>query len=70
MPNSIWEHNEIRSFAKDGHVAFVSVDDIAKAVSDALLDKKSWNTNRYILGPELLLYDEVRVVSSRRKGAS
>jgi len=69
-PNSIREHNEIGSVAKDGRVAFVSVDDIAKAASDALLDEKSWNTDRYILGPELLSYDEVRVVSSRRKGAS
>ena len=63
-------NNEIRSVTKDGRIAFVSVDDIAKAASDALLDEKSWNGDRYILGPELLSYDEVRVVSSRKKGAS
>ena len=61
-PNSIRVHNEIGSVAKDGRVAFVSVDDIAKAALDALLDKKSWNTDRYVVGPELLSYDEVRVV--------
>ena len=71
-PNSIREHNdsEIGSVAKDGRVAFVSVDDIAKAALDALLDKKSRNTDRYIVGPELLSYDEVRVVPLRTKDAS
>ena len=69
-PNSIRVHNEIGSVAKDGRVAFVSVDDIAKAALDALLDKKSWNTDRYVVGPELLSYDEVRVVCSWTKGAS
>ena len=68
--NSIRVHNEIGSVAKDGRLAFVSVDDIAKAALDALLDEKSWNSDRYILGPELLSYDEVRVVSLRKKGAS
>lgn len=68
--NSIRLHNEIGSVAKDGRLAFVSVDDIAKAASDALLDEKSWNSDRYILGPELLSYGEVCVVSSRKKGAS
>jgi len=67
-PDSIREHNEIGSVAKDGRVAFVSVDDIAKAASDALLDKKSWNTDRYIVGPELLSYDEVAALLSQVLG--
>ena len=52
-------YNQIASAAKDGRLALVAVDDIAQAASDALLDEKSWNSDRYIVGPELFSYDEV-----------
>ena len=52
-------YNQIASVAKDGRLALVAADDIAQAASDALLDEKSWNSDRYIVGPELFSYDEV-----------
>ncbi|EDR01986.1 uncharacterized protein LACBIDRAFT_310140 [Laccaria bicolor S238N-H82] len=61
-------HNRIVSAAKDGRLAFVSVDDIAQAASDALLDEKSWNSDRYIVGPELFSYDEVAALLSKVLG--
>jgi len=61
-------HNQIVSVAKDGRLAFISVDDIAQAASDALLDEKSWNTDRYIVGPELFSYDEVAALLSEVLG--
>ncbi|KIJ95353.1 hypothetical protein K443DRAFT_683084 [Laccaria amethystina LaAM-08-1] len=61
-------HNQIVSVAKDGRLAFVAVDDIAKAASDALLDEKSWNSDRFIVGPELFSYDEVAALLSEVLG--
>ncbi|KIK05666.1 hypothetical protein K443DRAFT_3675 [Laccaria amethystina LaAM-08-1] len=43
-------------------------DDIAKAASDALLNKKSWNADQYILGPKLLSYDEVAALLTQVLG--
>ena len=59
-------YNQIASVAKDGRLALVAADDIAQAASDALLDEKSWNSDRYIVGPELFSYDEVCTL--RREG--
>lgn len=44
----------------NGKAPFVSADDIAAVAYRALTDEKSHNTDYFILGPELLNYDEVR----------
>jgi hypothetical protein len=60
---SIRDHNEIPTTAGDGRVPLVSADDIAKVAFEALVDKKSHNTDHIIVGPELLTYDEVSSMS-------
>jgi festuclavine dehydrogenase len=57
----------IPTVAKDGRVAFVGVDDIAKAAYDALVTEKNLKTDHYVLGPQLHSYDEVSCSSSSLK---
>lgn len=55
----IRDFDSIPTVTKDGRVAFVGVDDIAKAAYDALVTEKNLKTEYYILGPQLYSYDEV-----------
>ncbi|KAF8899798.1 hypothetical protein CPB84DRAFT_1681057 [Gymnopilus junonius] len=57
--SSIRDKDEIPTVAEDGRVAFVGVDDIAKAAYDALVSDKSPNTEFFVVGPQLYSYDEV-----------
>ena len=61
---SIREQNEIYSVAKDGLLPFVSAEDIAQAAFDALVSTQSPNKECYVVGPELLSYDQVSKFSS------
>ena len=54
----------VPTVAKDGRVAFVGVDDVAKASYDALLTEKNHESDYYLLGPQLYSYDEVSRLSS------
>lgn len=52
-------NNEIVTASEDGKMGFISADDIAEVIADALLVEKSYNTDFIIVGPELLSYDQV-----------
>jgi len=54
----------VPTVAKDGRVAFVGVDDVAKASYDALVTERNLETDYYLLGPQLYSYDEVSRLSS------
>lgn len=56
---SIRDENVFVSTAEDGRIPFISADDIADVVFDALVDEKSHNTDHIVVGPELYTYDEV-----------
>ena len=55
----IRDSDTIPTVAGDGRVAFVGVDDVAKASYDALVIEKNLETEYYVLGPQLYSYDEV-----------
>ena len=57
--DNIIENNEIWSVAEDGRIPFISADDIAETAFEALTREKSWDADKYIVGPELFSYDEV-----------
>lgn len=57
--HSIKEHDEITTASENGRVPFISAQDIAQVAFDALTAEKSPNTDIYIVGPELLSYDDV-----------
>lgn len=65
----IRDFDSIPTVTKDGRVAFVGVDDIAKAAYDALVTEKNLNTDHYILGPQLYSYDEVSCLPSSLRQA-
>lgn len=52
----------------NGKAPFVSADDIAAVAYRALTDEKSHNTDYFILGPELLNYDELAAKLSSSLG--
>ncbi len=56
---SIKEKGTIVSASEDGKIGFISADDIAQLAFDALTVAESYNTDKILLGPELLSYDEV-----------
>lgn len=56
---SIKEEGKIYTATGDGKIPFVSATDIAAVAFRALTDEKPHNTSYYILGPELLTYDQV-----------
>jgi festuclavine dehydrogenase len=58
----IMQEDRIYSAAQDGQVPFVSANDIviAAVAFHLLAAKKSYNTEHFIRGPDLLSYDEVR----------
>jgi festuclavine dehydrogenase len=58
--HEIMQEGRIYSAAQDGRVPFVSANDIAAVAFHLLTGKKSYNTEHFIRGPDLLSYDEVR----------
>jgi hypothetical protein len=60
----IRDFDSIPTVTRDGRVAFVGVDDIAKAAYNALVTEKSLKTDYYVLGPQLYSYDEVSSLPS------
>ena len=57
--SSIRDKDEIPTVAEDGRVAFVGVDDIARAAYEALVADKRLNTEYFVVGPTLYSYNEV-----------
>ncbi|KAF8157093.1 hypothetical protein B0H34DRAFT_712102 [Crassisporium funariophilum] len=57
--HSITHEDHVFSAAKDGRIPFISTEDIAQAAFDALTAAKSPNQDYFIVGPELLSYDDV-----------
>lgn len=51
-------HDQIFSATEDGRLPFVSTEDIAQAAFEALTAEISPNKDIFVLGPELLTYDE------------
>ncbi|CAA7263556.1 unnamed protein product [Cyclocybe aegerita] len=62
--HSINNSNTVASVTKNGKIPFIGVDDIAKAAFDALLAEKSSNSDFYVVGPELLTYDQATEILS------
>lgn len=62
--HSIKVDNEIITATGGGKVGLVSADDIADLVAEALLVEKSYNTDLFLTGPELLSYDQVCLLPS------
>lgn len=58
----IIEKGQIVSGAKDGQIPWVSAEDIAAVAYHLLTDKKPHNTDYTVRGPELLTYDQVRLL--------
>ncbi|KAF9037842.1 NAD(P)-binding protein [Hymenopellis radicata] len=56
---SIKEKGTIVTASQDGKIGFISADDIADLAFDALTRAESYNTDKILLGPELLSYDDV-----------
>lgn len=57
--DSIKEEGKIYTATGDGKIPFVSATDIAAVAFTALTDEKPHNTSYYVLGPELLTYDQL-----------
>ncbi|KAF9018147.1 NAD(P)-binding protein [Hymenopellis radicata] len=55
----IKDKRTIVTASEDGKIGFVSVDDIADLAFDALTRAKSYNTDKILVGPELLSYEDV-----------
>ncbi|KAF8907532.1 hypothetical protein CPB85DRAFT_836591 [Mucidula mucida] len=56
---SIRDRHTIVTASGDGKIGFISADDIADLAFDALTRAESYNTDKIIVGPELLSYDDV-----------
>ncbi|TFK30984.1 hypothetical protein BDQ12DRAFT_619789, partial [Crucibulum laeve] len=56
--NTIKNEDHIFSIAKDGRIPFVATQDIAQAAFDVLVAENAPNNMPYLVGPELLSYDE------------
>jgi len=65
MP-TIRDEDKIVTATGDGKVPFVASDDIAAVAFRALTDEVPHNTDHLIFGPELLSYDEVAAILTRR----
>lgn len=61
--HSIREQNEIFSATGNGRIPWVSVQDLAQLAFEALTAEKCANTDKFVFGPELYTYDEVRLIS-------
>ncbi|TFK69399.1 NAD(P)-binding protein [Pluteus cervinus] len=67
LPN-IRDRNEIVTATQDGKVPFIAVDEIVDAAVHALTTPKIETTELFILGPDLLTYDQVAEVFSEVLG--
>lgn len=56
---TIKDEGKIYTASGDGKIPFVSTTDIAAVAFRALTDEKPHNTSYFVLGPELLTYDQV-----------
>jgi festuclavine dehydrogenase len=56
---TITQLNSIFTAVQDGPIPFVSADDIADVAYHALTDAQAPNSDLRVLGPELLIYDQV-----------
>ena len=59
---SIQNEDRIVTATGDGRVPFVAASDIAAVGFHALTDEVPHNTDHLILGPELLSYNDVRLI--------
>ncbi|TFK62478.1 NAD(P)-binding protein [Pluteus cervinus] len=67
MP-SIRHRDELVTATQDGKIPFVAVDDIVGAAFHALTTSKIENPNLFVLGPDLLNYDQVAEIFSEALG--
>lgn len=65
--NTIRHDNAIESAAGDGRVPFISADEIAQVAFNSLIAETVENHEPYILGPELLSYNQVRHFLLKRR---
>ncbi|KAF9009628.1 hypothetical protein BDQ17DRAFT_1348451 [Cyathus striatus] len=65
---SIRKRNEIVTTAEDGRIPFIAAQDIAQAAFEALTTDEYKYAEPYILGPELLTYDEAAALLSEALG--
>lgn len=56
---TITQLGKVFTACQDGEIPFISADDIADVAFRALTNKKSYDRDLRILGPELLTYDDV-----------
>ncbi|TFK38004.1 hypothetical protein BDQ12DRAFT_735923 [Crucibulum laeve] len=60
--HSIKNEDHVFSLAEDGRIPFVATQDIAQAAFDVLVAENAPNNMPYLVGPELLSYDEAAEV--------
>ncbi|KAL1731924.1 hypothetical protein EV714DRAFT_207732 [Schizophyllum commune] len=65
---TIRDEGKIYSATQDGKIPFVSCEDIAAMAVRTLMDEKSHDTEYFVLGPELLTYDEVAQILTSTLG--
>jgi festuclavine dehydrogenase len=65
---SIRRINSFFSATGDGKIGFVSSDDVIDVAVMALLDDQSHNTDHFIVGPQLLSFDDVSKIMSKVLG--
>ncbi len=56
---NIKDKHTIITSSQDGKIGFISADDIADLAFDALTRAESYNTDKILVGPELLSYNDV-----------
>ncbi|PPQ79599.1 hypothetical protein CVT25_003479 [Psilocybe cyanescens] len=61
---SIRENDLIFSATQDGRIPWVSTDDIAQAAFECLTSEKSPNKDIFVVGPELLSYEDAAKIAS------
>ncbi|MCJ1464741.1 hypothetical protein MMC07_003354 [Pseudocyphellaria aurata] len=69
MENFLWvrtirDEDKIYSACGEGKIPFVSAEDIGAAAYRGLTDEKPHNTSYYVVGPELLTYDQIAAIFS------
>ncbi|KAJ3550386.1 hypothetical protein NMY22_g524 [Coprinellus aureogranulatus] len=65
---SIRERNEFTTVIPTAKVPFVSAEDIGRVAFKALTSEKNDRTDQYVVGPELLTYDQVADILSEVLG--
>lgn len=67
-PITIRAHDKIISATGEGRIPWISAEDIAAVAFQALTRPESFNTDLFILGPELLSYNDVAKIISDEVG--